>query len=63
MPCRQGCKNSPHLKNQDGCVECQARSQAEARRGKETKDNLKRAEQSEEENSFWNPGKDRKKQE
>jgi hypothetical protein len=62
MPCRQGCRDSPHLKNQDGCVKCQARWKAEARRDKETKDNLKRAEQSEEESSFWNPGKDRKKQ-
>jgi hypothetical protein len=62
MPCRQGCKNKHHLKNQAGCLECEGRWLAEARMDRRAKENHKKIENGKGDETFWNSGLDRKRQ-
>jgi hypothetical protein len=61
MPCRNGCKDWQHLKNQSGCMACKSRSMADSRRERATANKNKDAAKREEDESFWKPAKDKKK--
>ncbi|KAL6702477.1 hypothetical protein ACN47E_001632 [Coniothyrium glycines] len=61
MICRNGCLNGHHLRNQDGCQECVARIQAEARRERKAKEQEGKLKEAQEADTFWNPGPERKK--
>jgi hypothetical protein len=60
-PCINGCADSNHLKNQLGCTHCMGKMEAEARRERERQQADKVRSQAEEDSSFWNPPKGRKR--
>lgn len=62
IPCRNGCRNWYHLKNQDGCGSCVSRRAAEARRDRQAAMARKDADKQSSDDSFWNPPKGRKKE-
>lgn len=60
MPCRGGC-GQYHLKNQDGCLECKAKVEADERRYRAEQLKVKENQAKKHDDAFRNPGKDRKK--
>jgi hypothetical protein len=62
MPCRNGCVGRFHLKSQAGCLSCKQRSIREAAIDRQAKENHKEVEKDKGDDTFWNPGKDRKNQ-
>jgi hypothetical protein len=61
MPCRNGCLDLVHLKNQDGCLGCEAAWAAKARHEKEAAKKEIQAVKKNQDDAFWKTGKERKK--
>jgi hypothetical protein len=61
MPCRNGCIDWQHLKNQEGCMACRDKWMAEARRARSGAAKKMGAVMKEKEDAFWKEGKERKK--
>jgi hypothetical protein len=61
MPCRNGCEDWQHLKNQAGCMSCMGSVKADARRARASAAQMKDAAARQDDDAFWNPGKERKK--
>jgi len=61
MPCRNGCIDWQHLKNQPGCLSCTANLMAKARHERAAAEKSKKAALSQADDAFWKPGKERKK--
>ena len=57
MPCRNGCEDWFHLKNQDGCQSCVSRWMAEARQKRQAREAQKASEKENADADFWNPGR------
>ena len=62
MPCRQGCVNQSHMKNQPGCQSCKGKWAREAKAEREAKENVKVNEKDKQFEEFMNPGRTRKKE-
>lgn len=61
MPCRSGCPGWFHLKNQTGCMACQSRWKADAKRKKLAVAVKLEGKQSKSDDRFWSPERERKR--
>ncbi|KAF2831612.1 hypothetical protein CC86DRAFT_141419 [Ophiobolus disseminans] len=61
MPCRNGCVEGQHLKNQTGCMSCAANLMAKSRRERAVAEKGKAAALREVDAAFWKPGRERRK--
>jgi hypothetical protein len=61
MPCRNGCEDWPHLKNQSGCMSCKGKLMADARRDRAAAEKKRETTKKQEDDAFWSPEKGRRK--